>query len=395
MEAKTLHDIGRQKEMDEYLRPGMQAQSIEDQKRLEFLQQPLDVGDFLLDVYGKEPGSQTLGQSIGNGWLLDAMKMGGVELKGRNLYRKRDGSVITGADKENYMPFLKAVFNAKMDPGHAGNEKYDKLTEASKRGRLAPEQEQWMKQWEANKAEWLKAAYEKQIEQNARAKDYLKTKFNITDTSVLDYSTNRAIRKIGEINATNAERSKRQHEFDLERMKQRGRVALEGVKQKGKEPTTDKAAKELGKTSMDAMGLHAKELGYSTMQQWEADQASDYKTYSRLNSLLTQAAPDKYRNKPTVLMSDSVDLKEGAEVYAIQKMGGVKEADIEDPTELAEYETLKARWFDDYITQTLGGRPDPVLYSGSIIEEDGKRYKAIGGEWVELKSYTEPSREGR
>jgi hypothetical protein len=254
-----------------------------------------------------------------------------------------------------------------------------------------------MKQWEANKADpnktWLREAYEKQIAANARAKAYFGDKFNIQKTPVLDDSTNRAIRKIEGIDSANAERSKRQHEFDLEAAKQRGRLELEGVKQKGKEPTTDKAAKELGKTALDAMGLHAKELGYNTMEQWGDDKPSDFKAYSRLNGLLTQSDPDKYRNKPTVLMSDTIDLKEGAEEFAIQKVGGVKE--IEDPTELAKYETLKARWFDDYVIRTLGGRPDPVLYSGSIIEENGKRYRAIGGKWVELKSYTEPSREGR
>jgi hypothetical protein len=262
------------------------------------------------------------------------------------------------------MPFLKAVFNAKMDPGHAGNEKYDKLTEASKQGRLAPEQEQWMKQWEANKADenktWLRAAYEKQIEQNARAKDYLKTKFNITDTSVLDYSTNRAIRKIKEINATNAERSKRQHEFDLEAAKQRGRLELEGVKQKGKGDTPEESKTKFLKTS-NAWYAKLRGLNKDSLM-WTPEQERDAEMYNRISGVLAEKHWKSFGGNQNTFNDTAFRIHDSVKAEVDQRVSSLSEKDVKDLAKMeiteADYrKTMEDSLIDETLALIMGAAP--------------------------------------
>jgi hypothetical protein len=210
-----------------------------------------------------------------------------------------------------------------------------------------------MKKWEANKADenktWLKAAYEKQIEQNARAKDYLKTKFNITDTSVLDYSTNRAIRKIGEINATNAERSKRQHERDLVRLRQSG---------KGDTPAESKT--KFLKTS-NAWYATLRGLN-KDMAEWTPEQENDAEMYNRITGVLADKHWERFGGNQNTFNDTAFRIHDSVKAEVDQRFSSLSKKDVKDLAKMgiteADYrKTMEDSLIDETLALIMGATP--------------------------------------
>ena len=129
----------------------------------------------------------------------------------------------------------------------------------------------------------------------------------------------------------------------------------------------------------DAMKHLTTNLGFSDELGLTEEGRAIHTHYLNLVGMLAQT--NKYTGNPALLARDAERIGQEAQKYAADNIMRF-DADPNDPS----YNELTRELREDYIIQRFGGEPNPLLHDGRIIihSETGKRFKSVGGKWINL-----------